>query len=188
MVLRGPVERIVETLLPHEVLHTVLASHYQRAVPRWADEGAALSVEAEADQARLWAQEGPQLLRGERLSLADLFASENYPEDRGELRAFYVQGAAVTKFLLHAGRFRFLEFVDLGMTEGWERAVVVHYGFDDLDSLEAAWVAWLEESRPEIAIEPEQTLSDACRLTSAPSILTAERARANVAVESQGGL
>jgi hypothetical protein len=98
MMLRGPLERIVETLLPHEVLHTILASHYQGAVPRWADEGAALSVEPEAEQLRLWAQAGRRLLRGPRKSLGDLFTCEQYPTDREEMVAFYAQGA-VTEFL-----------------------------------------------------------------------------------------
>jgi hypothetical protein len=165
MVLRGPVDRIVETLLPHEVLHTILASHYRQAVPRWADEGAALSVEAKADQDRLWAHEGTQLLRGPRRPLVELFASEQYPDDRNELRAFYAQGAAVTEFLLLAGKARFLSFVELGMKEGWERAVAVHYGFSDVASLEAAWIDWLHNARPTISLAQGQLLADAVGFT-----------------------
>lgn len=161
MVLNGPLERIMETLLPHEVLHTILASHFRDAVPRWADEGAALSVEAEADRRRLWAQAGPQLLRGTHLPLSRLFAREQYPTDRDELRAFYVQGAAVTEFLLLAGKPRFLQFVQAGMQRGWEQAAADHYGFSDVASLEAAWLHWLRNDRPAVVLKDRQPLADA---------------------------
>jgi hypothetical protein len=162
MVLNGPVERILETLLPHEILHTILASHFKDAVPRWADEGAALSVEAEADRRRLWAQEGPRLLRGPWQPLQQMFDAESYPEDRGDLRAFYAQGAVLTEFLLLAGKSRFLEFVHTGMQDGWEPAITAHYGFSGVAALEAAWVDWLRNDRPKITLAADgQTLADA---------------------------
>jgi hypothetical protein len=162
MVLNGPLERIIETLLPHEVLHTILASHFKDAIPRWADEGAALSVEAEADRRRLWAQEGPRLMRGAWQPLTQLFAAENYPEDRDRLRAFYAQGAAVTEFLLLAGKPRFLEFVRAGMQSNWEAAITANYGFPDVAALEAAWVDWLQNDRPSVRLTSgNQSLADA---------------------------
>src|SRR4051794_22939396 len=34
----GPVKQLLESVLPHEITHTVLAYHFGQAVPRWADE------------------------------------------------------------------------------------------------------------------------------------------------------
>ena len=172
MVLNGPVERIVETLLPHEVLHTILASHFKDAVPRWADEGAALSVEAEADRRRLWAQEGPRLMKGPWQPLQEMFATDTYPEDRGNLRAFYAQGAVVTEFLLAGGKARFLEFVQAGKRDGWDRSAAASYGFADVASLESAWLIWLRNDRPAIAVADHETLADALQRNGpAPSLV-----------------
>lgn len=163
MVLRGPLERMVETLLPHEVLHTILASHFRGSVPRWADEGAALSVEAEADRRRLWALAGRQIVDGPRQPLHVLFDTEHYPSERETLRRFYVHGALVTEFLLLAGKPRFLDFVRTGVREGWDRSAAENYGFDDLTGLEAAWDAWLRSDRPEIPVADGQLMADAVR-------------------------
>jgi hypothetical protein len=163
MDLRGPLERIMETLLPHEVLHTILASHFRGTVPRWADEGAALSVEAESDRRRLWALAGRQIVNGPRQPLHVLFDTEQYPSERDALRGFYVHGALVTEFLLFAGKSRFLDFVSTGVREGWDRSAAHHYGFDDLAGLEAAWDVWLRSDRPAIQVADRQTLSDAMR-------------------------
>ncbi|MCA9047774.1 MAG: hypothetical protein KDA89_03550, partial [Planctomycetaceae bacterium] len=41
MYVQGTVERILDSVLPHEVNHTIFACHFRRPLPRWADEGAA---------------------------------------------------------------------------------------------------------------------------------------------------
>jgi hypothetical protein len=173
MVLNGPVERIVETLLPHEVLHTILATHFKHAVPRWADEGAALSVEAEADRRRLWAQEGARLIKGAWQPLQEMFTTDTYPEDRANLRAFYAQGAVVTEFLLAGGKARFLEFVQAGMRDGWDRSAAACYGFADVASLESAWIGWLRNKRPAVVVANDETLADALARNSAAQSLAA---------------
>jgi hypothetical protein len=159
--LRGPVDRILETLVPHEVLHTVLATHFRDAVPRWADEGAAMSVEAPHEQDRLWKLLGGGLLNQPRRSLAELFTIDVYPQNSAELREFYVQGAAVTQFLLTAGKTRFVEFIGAGKEHGWERAVRDCYGFEDIAALEAAWTTWLVSERAAIELSDGQLLSQA---------------------------
>ena len=50
MEIRGEVKQLLHSVLPHEVTHTVLAHHFGRAVPRWADEGG--SVLSENDEER----------------------------------------------------------------------------------------------------------------------------------------
>src|SRR4051812_29334309 len=50
MEIEGSLDRLIASVLPHEVTHTVLAHHFKQPVPRWADEGG--SVLSEDDQER----------------------------------------------------------------------------------------------------------------------------------------
>ena len=34
--IQGSRERILDSVIPHEILHTILASHFRRPLPRWA--------------------------------------------------------------------------------------------------------------------------------------------------------
>ena len=45
MTIQGSLERVLDSVLPHEVTHTVFATHFRRPLPRWADEGACTTVE-----------------------------------------------------------------------------------------------------------------------------------------------
>jgi hypothetical protein len=45
MSVQGSAERILDSVLPHEITHTVFATHFGRPLPRWADEGASTTVE-----------------------------------------------------------------------------------------------------------------------------------------------
>ena len=51
MHIEGTLERLIASVLPHEVTHTVFAFHFRQPVPRWADEGG--SVLSEDDQDRV---------------------------------------------------------------------------------------------------------------------------------------
>jgi hypothetical protein len=159
MELHGPLDRILETLLPHEIVHAILASHFKTAIPRWADEGAALIAEDPQEQQRLWLLEEHRLTGHDQPPLADLLAASEYPTQREEVRTFYVRGASLTSFLVTAGKTRFLEFVRAGMSDGWDLAVRVHYGFDDVTELEAAWLEWLRADRPAIQLDDAQLLA-----------------------------
>ncbi len=41
----GSRERVLDSVLPHEVNHTIFATYFRRPLPRWADEGACTTVE-----------------------------------------------------------------------------------------------------------------------------------------------
>src|SRR5262249_29222298 len=49
MEIKGPLERLIYSVLPHEVTHTVFAFYFRRPVPRWADEGGAVLSEDEVE-------------------------------------------------------------------------------------------------------------------------------------------
>lgn len=46
----GQYERLLNSVLPHEVTHTVFAHHFRYPVPRWADEGGAVLSEDEQER------------------------------------------------------------------------------------------------------------------------------------------
>ena len=52
MEIRGEAKQLLNSVLPHEVTHTVLAHHFGRAVPRWADEGGVELVLEVVDRGR----------------------------------------------------------------------------------------------------------------------------------------
>ena len=45
MSIQGSRERMLDSVLPHEITHMIFASHFRQPLPRWADEGGATSVE-----------------------------------------------------------------------------------------------------------------------------------------------
>ena len=44
-------ERMLHSVLPHEMTHTVFAHHFRYPVPRWADEGGSVLSEDDANAA-----------------------------------------------------------------------------------------------------------------------------------------
>ncbi len=135
MELQGP----SKDAIAHEVTHTVLASHFRCPVPRWADEGAALLSEgAEARQAWEGRLAGVRATAGRAIPLRRLLSLDGYPAD---LNAFYAQSHSLARFLVEArGRATFLAFVGDGLAGNWNKAVKAHYGYQDVDDLEKAWL------------------------------------------------
>jgi hypothetical protein len=157
MRIEGTVERMIASVLPHEVTHTVLAYRFRVPVPRWADEGGAVLSEDTQERHR-----HDVLVRqilntpGRAIPLSRLFQLREYPRD---VMVLYAEGYSVANFLVArkggetVGRRVFLDFVHDGMTNGWDRAVQTHYGFRNVHDLEEAWFQHLRETpRPPEAI------------------------------------
>lgn len=145
----GSAEQLLDSVLPHEVTHTVLAHHFGAPVPRWADEGG--SVLSENDKERLEHDIKCRefLNAGRGIPLKHLFPMKKYPADTIVL---YAQGFSVSNYLIDLGgsglkgRRKFLEFLGSGMQSdgrNWESAVSRHYGFDGVDDLQDRWIASL---------------------------------------------
>jgi hypothetical protein len=148
MHIEGTLDRLVASVLPHEVTHTVFAYHFRCPVPRWADEGG--SVLSEDEQER---QRHDQLVReilntpGRAIPLRRLFSLTQYPRD---VMVLYAEGYSVVNFLVpkKPRRQDFLAFVGDGMRSGWDVAVQRHYGYRNVEELEQAWLQHLRERRP----------------------------------------
>ena len=152
----GPPERILDSVLPHEITHTIFATHFGRPLPRWADEGACTTVEHESER-----QKNHQMLldilssrpsRG--IPFNRMFQMYQYPED---LFPLYAQGYSLARFLLLLDNQQaYIQFVETGLEyeeqglglQGWNLATSEIYGVDDLGELQLQWLAWVKQGCP----------------------------------------
>ena len=148
MHIEGSLDRLLASVLPHEVTHTVFAYYFRQPVPRWADEGGAVLSEDDIERNR-----HDQLVRqilntpGRAIPLRRLFSMTKYPPD---VMVLYAEGYSVSNFLVaNSNRGVFLNFVAQGMRGDWDAAVKANYGYGSVEELEKAWVESLYHSRPQ---------------------------------------
>lgn len=152
MTVQGSRERVLDSVLPHEVTHTIFACYFRQPLPRWADEGACTTVEHTSEiakQERLLIQ---FLKTGKGISFQRMFEMKEYPPD---VMPLYAQGHSLTRYLIgQHGKAKFLDFLGDGMEdENWPRAVRQHYGHDSLMALQVEWLDWVRQGRPKLAGE-----------------------------------
>ncbi len=155
MTIQGPAERIIDSVLPHEITHMILASYFRRPLPRWADEGAATSVEHPTERAKYQRMLHEFLRRGQAMPLSRLFALQQYPPD---MLTLYAQGHVLADYLIQqGGRRKFVEFLETAMETGdWELALARHYGYNSVDEFQRVWLAWVRQGSPPLrATSPE---------------------------------
>jgi hypothetical protein len=166
MTVQGSQERVLDSVLPHEITHTIFATHFGQPLPRWADEGACTTVEHVSERR---AQQGflIRFLNTERgIPFKQMFAMREYPRD---IMPLYSQGFSVVRYLVqHGGERKFIDFLDDGMkANDWDDAVERNYGFDDLSDLQVSWLEWIKKGSPSgefdgaKAPSPERHLSEA---------------------------
>ena len=145
MQITGPKERLLNSVLPHEITHTVFAYYFKQPVPRWADEGGSVLSEDDIERSR-HDQMCRQLLNaGRAMRVGYLFSLKDYPSD---VMVLYAQGFSLSRFLVDSGdRHTFLEFVRTGMHGGWDQAVQRYYHFNSVNEMETAWIDSLRKPR-----------------------------------------
>lgn len=142
--LSGPLDRILDYVLPHEVTHAVLALWLGQPPPRWADEGVALLCETESQRSRQRRLAEQMFNSSSLMALDKVVTLVDYPEDRKELVGFYVASFSFTEFLVaQGGKARLMEFLKDLPQAGWDRALTAHYEFASSSGLEDAWQDWL---------------------------------------------
>ncbi|WP_166824566.1 hypothetical protein [Thalassoroseus pseudoceratinae] len=160
MNVQGTLERILDSVIPHEVSHTVLACHFRRPLPRWADEGAATLVEHESEQRRQRLLLEQVWDSSRRIPLRRLLAIKEYPKDMQDVLTLYAEGYSLADFLVQAGgRTRFLEFLDAAHRIGWDAAIKQYYNLDDVNSLENRWNGWIMAGSPRLNLPPDTKLA-----------------------------
>jgi hypothetical protein len=147
MNIQGSRERILDSVLPHEITHTIFATHFGRPLPRWADEGACTTVEHVSEKAK---QDNflVQFLTTDRgIPFNRMFQMTDYPPD---ILPLYSQGYSLARFFIQqGGKPKFVEYVGEGMrTNNWTATTRKYYGFNSLSDLQLTWVEWVRKGSP----------------------------------------
>lgn len=160
MEIQGSRERLLDSVVPHEVTHTIFASHFRRPLPRWADEGACTTVEHHSEISKQERMLIEFLKTSRGIPFSAMFAMKDYPQD---VLPLYAQGHSLAKYLIaRRGKREFLKFLSDGMTdENWPRAIRKHYGYDHLLALQNSWLSWVRNGRPEIQPDRDILLASA---------------------------
>jgi hypothetical protein len=147
MTIQGSAERLLDSVLPHEITHMIFASHFRRPLPRWADEGGATSVEHASEKTKHRAMLNQFLRTGKGIAFSQMFAITEYPRDPMPL---YAQSFSLAEYLIQqGGRRKYVAFLADGLREEeWPAALQRHYGFGDLGTLQNTWVAWVAKGSP----------------------------------------
>lgn len=137
----GHADRVLADVVPHEITHQVLlAGHFGRPLPRWADEGAATLAEDQTEWNR-YEQRLQQALGEQRtFPLKQLLPMHDYPRDVG---TFYAQSHDLVAFLVSKhDRPTFVAFMDRALADRYyEPALDRYYGYASVDALEKDWLA-----------------------------------------------
>lgn len=145
MMVSGTPERIIDSVLPHEITHTIIASHLAqlgKPIPRWADEGVCTTVEHQSERSKHDVMLVRYLREGRGIPFNTLFALEDYPPD---MMPLYAQGYSLSCFLIaQGGPQRFVKFLERGMnTRDWPAATEEFYKYPKLSKLQSAWNKWV---------------------------------------------
>lgn len=138
----GSPERILDSVLPHEITHTVLATHFRRPLPRWADEGICTTVEHHSEKSK-HEKKLIEFLQSHRgIAMNHLFLMKEYPQD---VLPMYAQGYSVCQFLIQQkGPREFIRFLGDYLKEpSWTLNVKRHYGYASLQEFQDYWIAWV---------------------------------------------
>ncbi|MFM8580737.1 MAG: hypothetical protein ACKOFW_04450, partial [Planctomycetaceae bacterium] len=151
MEVQGSLERILDSVIPHEVSHTIFACYFRRPLPRWADEGAATLVECESERRRQVLTVEQVMQTRNRIPLNQLLAIKEYPRDHTAVMTLYAEGYSLAEWLVQqGGRPRFLEFLELAHQQGWPTAINRCYQLESIDALEKRWQEWVIAGSPEL--------------------------------------
>lgn len=144
MTAQGTEERVLDSVLPHEITHAILASYLRAPAPRWIDEGMATSVEADVERTNYRLMLADFLHSRKGIAFNDMVAMKEYPTD---LMPFYSQSFSICEYLiLIGGRRRLVEFAKEGArSNDWNAALRRYYEGRSLGDLQLEWVAWVGE-------------------------------------------
>jgi hypothetical protein len=148
MQIKGPLDRLLASVLPHEITHTVFAYYFRRAVPRWADEGGSVLSEDDTERDRHDKIVRGILNRSQQFRLRSLFQLKDYPPSGDKVMCMYAEGFSVSHYIVYiSNRQTFLRFVNLGMQEGWDKATQTCFGMRSVEEMEEAWLKFLRDNK-----------------------------------------
>ncbi len=154
MTIQGPLDRLLDSVLPHEVTHTIFATHFRQPLPRWADEGACSTVEHRSERVKQQKMLVRFLQTRRGIAFDDMFRMKEYPRD---ILPLYAQGHSLATFLIaQGGKQKFVGFVGDGLQSNqWRRALSENYQIADLGKLQNTWLEWVKQGSPLPLNRPE---------------------------------
>lgn len=146
MEVQGSPQRILDSVVPHEVLHTIFASHFRRSVPRWADEGACSYVEHISEKKMLKEVANSVAGTDKQIPIRRLLVLTEYPEN---VYTFYAQAFYICEHLIDLkGKPTFVKFIEAYFNSGdWDTAFAKTYGYSTQE--EAYTAAWRANKEPQ---------------------------------------
>ncbi len=165
MRVQGSLERLLDSVIPHEVSHTIFASHFRRPLPRWADEGAATLIEHLEERKRQEVLLDRVIRTSRRIPLDRLLTITEYPSDMHQVYTLYAEGYSLANFLVQQhgerGRGVFLKFLQDAHERGWPEAIRRHYPFQNVAELEQSWTQWVMAGSPPVRRDGDPRLAAA---------------------------
>lgn len=165
MRVQGSLERLLDSVVPHEVNHTIFASHFRRPLPRWADEGAATLIEHVEERKRQEVLLDRVIRTSRRIPLDRLLTIAEYPSDMHQVYTLYAEGYSLANFLVQQhgerGRAVFLKFLQDAHERGWAEAIRRHYPFQTVAELEQSWTQWVLAGSPPVRRDGDPRLASA---------------------------
>lgn len=159
--LKGPFEHMLRIRLPHEILRCFLICKFKTQLPMWVDRGVPTTQDDVVVQI-IYDQKCRELLNeGKALRLNVLLSMLEQPEKPNNRNAGYAQGHSLARFLLtrkpltisepdksntlDINKAGLLRFIEKGTAKGWNEASRDVYGYQTVEDLEAAWIAWVRK-------------------------------------------
>ncbi len=165
MKVQGTPERILDSVIPHEVSHTIFASYFRRPLPRWADEGAASLVEHESERRRQSLLLQQVFNTPRRIPLTTLISMKEYPGDMQSVLTLYAEGYSLADYLVQSGgetgKERYLRFLQDAHENDWNHAIHTWYGLPNITSLERRWSNWVSAGSPDLGDSDNQQIAQA---------------------------
>ena len=160
MNVQGTEERILDSVLPHEVNHTIFASHFRRPLPRWADEGAATLIEHESERLRLKKIHEQVMRTTRKIPLEQLLPMREYPSDTQQVLTLYAEGYSLADYLIQrSNKHLYLQFLSVAMKSGWTPALKRFYNYSSIADLERDLDGWVLAGSPALVSPAGQQLA-----------------------------
>jgi hypothetical protein len=172
MEIQGSEQRILDSVLPHEINHTIFASHFRRPLPRWADEGAASLIEHDSERNRLREIHDRVMGTRRKIPLKSLLDIKNYPQDKQDVLTLYAEGHSLADYLIQrSSKPQYVRLMAMAHEKGWETALRTLYSYQSVEALEKEWDQWVVTGSPKLNLpEGSQIATRDRKTTEEPTI------------------
>lgn len=149
MVIQGSERQLLHSVLPHEVMHTIMATRFRKWLPLWLNEGVSCCVEAPSDLRNIDNKLDRFLSIGAVIRFPDIMYTMEYPKSETEKDLLYAQGHSMCQWLIEQyGQDKLIQFAESGFKDyDWQRAARETYGFASLNQMQSEWDNWVRRPK-----------------------------------------